>query len=319
MLPFFSVIVPTHSRPQQLAACLEALASLDYPSERFEVIVVDDGSDYSPQEIVARFCPPLNVNLIAQAQAGPATARNTGAAQAQGDFLAFVDDDCRPAPDWLRSLAAHLTAEPERMIGGRALNALPENLYSTASQLLIDYLYAYYNSEYRSARFVASNNLALSTELFLRVGGFDSSFPFAAGEDRELCERWLSQDLHITYAPEAIIYHAHPLTFRSFWRQHFNYGRGAFRFRAGRARQKRKRMRFESLAFYWNLMAYPLRQVKRQLAQVFILGLTLISQLANALGFIVEANGTMDSGSRVKSELKSFRSTEGADGTERIR
>jgi len=291
MRPFFSVIVPTHARPRQLTDCLEALGRSDYPPERFEVIIVDDGSEASLTEIVAQFHRQLNVNLIVQSQAGPATARNTGAAQAQGRFLAFIDDDCRPAPDWLHSLAAHLTAWPERMIGGRTLNALPHNLYSTASQLLIDYLYTYYNSDHDSARFVASNNLALSTELFLQAGGFDSSFPFAAGEDRELCARWLSQDLQITYAPEAIIYHAHPLTFRSFWRQHFNYGRGAFRFRAGRARQSQKWMRFESYAFYLNLIAYPFRQAGRQPAQVFILGLLLISQLGTGLGFIREAVG----------------------------
>jgi GT2 family glycosyltransferase len=289
MLPFFSVIIPTHARPRQLMDCLEALARLNYPCERFEVIVVDDGSASSPDEIVARFRPALNVNLIVQAQAGPATARNTGVAHAQGRFLAFIDDDCWPDADWLQALTAHLRVQPERMIGGRTLNALPRNLYSTASQLLIDYLYAYYNAEPQQAQFVASNNLALSTELFLKLGGFDASFPFAAGEDRELCARWLSQGFQMTYAPEAMIYHAHPLTFQSFWRQHFNYGRGAFRFRAGRARRLQQQMRFESAAFYWNLIAYPFRMAGRLPEKVFILGLFLISQLGTVLGFMREA------------------------------
>ena len=44
--PYFSVIIPTHARPDRLAACLEALANLDYPRDRFEVIVVDDGTTY---------------------------------------------------------------------------------------------------------------------------------------------------------------------------------------------------------------------------------------------------------------------------------
>lgn len=291
MLPFFSVIIPTHSRPRQLTDCLDALARLNYPSERFEVIVVNDGGASPLDEIIARFRGQLQVKLIAQAQAGPATARNTGAAQAQGQFLAFIDDDCWPDADWLQALAAILRTQPERMIGGRTLNALPQNLYSTASQLLIDYLYACYNAERERAQFVASNNLALSNELFLKLGGFDSSFPFAAGEDRELCARWLAQGFQIAYAPETMIYHAHPLTFRSFWRQHFNYGRGAFRFRAGRARQSRQRLRFESAAFYWNLIAYPFRVAGRRPEKVFILGLFLISQLATALGFMREAAG----------------------------
>ena len=288
MLPFFSVVIPTRARLPQLAGCLEALARLDYPAERFEVIVVDDGGPVSPQEVVARFQPRLTVSLITQAHAGPATARNTGAAQAHGQLLAFLDDDCQPAPSWLQSLAAH-GAPPERMIGGRTLNALPQNPYSTASQSLIDYLYAYYNADRQRARFIASNNLAMPAEAFLKFGGFEAAFPFAAAEDRELCDRWLSQGFEITYAPEAIVYHAHPLTFRSFWRQHFNYGRGAFQFHTLRARRAQRRLQLEPQAFYWNLATYPLVQAWHHQERTRMLWLILVSQGANALGFMREA------------------------------
>ena len=88
-----SIVIPTYGRPDQLAACLDSLEALDYPRDRFEVIVVDDGS---PQPL-----PPyggaLRVTLVRQAHAGPAAARNTGAAASRGRWLAFTDDDCRPA------------------------------------------------------------------------------------------------------------------------------------------------------------------------------------------------------------------------------
>jgi GT2 family glycosyltransferase len=52
--------------------------------------------------------------------------------------------------------------------------------------------------------------------------------PYAAGEDREFCDRWLRHGYRMAYVPKATVYHAHELTFCTFWRQHFGYGRGAF-------------------------------------------------------------------------------------------
>ena len=99
--PFFSIIVPTYNRPRQLADCLRALSALDYPRRRFEVIVVDDGSASPLAEVVAPFHPLFRLTLVTQDNAGPAAARNTGAALAQGEFLAFTDDDCLPSGRWL--------------------------------------------------------------------------------------------------------------------------------------------------------------------------------------------------------------------------
>src|SRR4051794_19726519 len=105
-LPFFSVIIPTRDRPEQLVACLRSLGALAYPRDRFEVIVVDDGSTTALEPIVGRSRGELHLALLKQSNAGPAAARNTGAAHAKGEFLAFIDDDCSPASDWLQALAA---------------------------------------------------------------------------------------------------------------------------------------------------------------------------------------------------------------------
>ena len=159
--PFFSIIVPTFNRPAQLAACLESLACLDYPLGRFEVIVSDDGSQTRLETLVASFSNRLDIVLAHQTHSGPAIARNKGAAQAKGDLLAFTDDDCTPAADWLKTLAARFTETPDVMIGGRTLNVLLDNPYSTASDLLIRYLYAYYNRNPDQAGFFTSNNLTV--------------------------------------------------------------------------------------------------------------------------------------------------------------
>jgi GT2 family glycosyltransferase len=285
--PFFSVVVPTYDRPQRLAACLQSLTCLDYRRDGFEVIVVDDGSDVPPEAAVAPFRDRIDVTLLTQPHAGPATARNAGAARARGELLAFTDDDCSPAPDWLRALSARFAGCPSHAIGGRTLNGLPNNSYSTASQLLIGYLYAYYNATADQAGFLASNNLALPAGRFHDIDGFDTTYPSSAAEDRDLCDRWLHRGYRMVYAPEVVVYHAHALTLRSFWRQHFRYGRGAFRFHEARARRGEGRIRVEPRAFYQGLLGYPLSAAPRPRAAV-LSALLLLTQAANAAGFVAE-------------------------------
>ncbi|PPS45651.1 glycosyltransferase family 2 protein [Chroococcidiopsis sp. TS-821] len=282
----FSIIIPTYARPDRLKNCLHAIAQLDYPRDRFEVIVVDDGSPMSLEPVVAPFSKRLTLTLLKQVNSGPATARNHGAAKANGKFLVFTDDDCAPASTWLTALEKCFETAPESLIGGKTLNALPNNLFSTASQLLIDYLYAYYNSTAQQAQFFASNNFALSAKLFRTLGGFDTTFPLAAGEDREFCDRLLHYGYSMLYAPEVQVYHAHKLSLRSFWRQHFNYGRGAFCFHQARSRRNVERIKVEPLSFYFNLLRYPL--LVRSHHSVLVSALFVLSQIANIAGFFWE-------------------------------
>lgn len=285
--PFFSIIIPTYGRPRRLAACLNALTHLTYPRNCFEVVVVDDGNPHPLDATVAPFRASLPITLIRQANAGPATARNTGAWQAQGQFLAFTDDDCSPAPDWLTCLAAQFAHTPENALGGHTINALPDNVYSATSQALIDYLYSYYNASPQKARFFASNNLAVPAERFRAMGGFDTTMPLAAGEDREFCDRWLHGGHQMSYVPQAIIYHSHCLSRAAFWRQHFNYGQGACQFHQIRSHRAHSPVKLEPLSFYINLLVHPMKQrggrkYGRSLTMSFLL---LLSQVANAAGF----------------------------------
>jgi GT2 family glycosyltransferase len=286
--PVFSVIVPTYARPTQLAECLEALAKLDYPRERFEVLVVDDGSEAPPEAVTASFVDRLSVRLFTQPNAGPGPARNTGAGQARGRFLAFTDDDCTPGRGWLRSLEAAFADDSERLLGGRTINRLRHNPYAATSQVIVEAAYAFYNTDPAAARFFASNNMAVPAELFCKVGGFDRGFRVAS-EDRELCDRWLHAGHRMRYVPEAIVYHAHPLTFRSFCRQHFNYGRGALHYHETRAR-RRSGTFTQDIGFHARLprlLRRPLAQLPR--GQVATVGVLLgVWQVANALGFFYE-------------------------------
>jgi glycosyltransferase involved in cell wall biosynthesis len=286
----FSIIVPTYARPRQLRGCLASLAGLDYPASGYEVVVVDDGSPEPLDGVVAPFRARLNLTLVRQANRGPAAARNAGAAAAKGRFLAFTDDDCRPAADWLRRLEARLAGVPDRLIGGRTVNALTRNPYAVASQLIVDAVYAFYNRDPDAARFFASNNMALAADLFQALGGFDSSFPKAAAEDRDLCDRWLHHGYKLEYAPEAVVLHAHPLTLLRFCKQHFAYGRGARRYHQLRTARGSGRLSHD-LAFHAQLPALlqaPLAGLPlgRAVPVVALLGLW---QAANAAGFFYEA------------------------------
>jgi GT2 family glycosyltransferase len=284
--PSFSIIVPTYNREEQLTRCLASLAGLDYPRDRFEVLVVNDGGT-QPEAIVGSLQPDLNVKLISQKHAGVAAARNTGSARARSEFLAFTDDDCVTDTSWLSALAKGLRTWPDHLMGGRTVNALPHNLFSTASQLLASYVYDYYNKEPHAARFFASNNIAVSTQRFRMIGGFDCTYTRAAAEDRELCDRWRYHGHGMTYVPEAVVHHAHELTFRPFWRQHFNYGRGAHQFHRARALRHRGRIEIEPPSFYTNLARCPWRDSQTH-SPVLLACLLILSQGANAAGFFWE-------------------------------
>ena len=279
----FTIVIPTYDRPEGLARCLDALERVDYPRDRFEVIVVDDGGSTDLDAICADPSRGIEVRLHRQENAGPASARNAGAAAAAFDTLVFIDDDCAPAPEYLRAFADELAKAPESGLGGRTIGALEDDIYSMTSQLLVSYLFEYYNTDPEDARFFTSNNLALPKHLFDEIGGFDTRFPIAAAEDRDLCDRWVSRGFVLRFADEALTHHYHHMTLRRFWRQHHNYGRGAAAYHRGRRERNEGPVKLEPLRFYWGLLTYPYREGQARAFRMSML--MVVSQVANAWGF----------------------------------
>lgn len=283
--PRFSVIVPSRDRPGPLERCLRALARLEYERDAFEVVVVDNRGNVPLTGLLERFRADVPVRLVEERLRGPAAARNAGAAAAAGRFLAFTDDDCEPAPTWLAALDRRLARASDSVVGGSLVNALPDNPYSNASQIVMDAVYRHYNSA-STARFLASNNLALPASLFRELGGFDTSFPLAAGEDREFCDRCESEGRNMIYAPEAVVAHAHELTLRSLWRQHFNYGRGTSVFHDSRRDRGLGRVAFEP-GLHTTLVRTAVA-TPRGGRRLRVLGAVLLTQFAYAAGFLRE-------------------------------
>ena len=227
-------MVPTHARPARLARLLDSLARQTMARARFEIVVVDDGSPAGRGPDEAWF-DGTRRRLHRQANAGPAAARNAGAALARGALLAFVDDDCVAEPGWLDALhRAHL-AHPGALLGGRTENGLPENPFSATSESLMHFFDAEARRDGGALDFLASNNLALARHAFEAIGGFDTAYPLAAGEDRDFCRRWARTGGALRRVPDATLHHFHALDLGGFWRQHTHYGRGAARFHATRA------------------------------------------------------------------------------------
>ncbi|MFH0944620.1 MAG: glycosyltransferase [Planctomycetota bacterium] len=286
-LPSFSIVIPTFGRPDSLRECLRSLAGLDYPLDLVEAIVVEDGTSRRPisPDSLRSVAGSLEVRHIRQDHAGPAVARNRGAEAARNTYLAFTDDDCRPDPGWLRGLARQFAVSPDAILGGRTENDLNNNSFSAASQLLVEYVYEHHLRTKRP--FFASNNLAVEHRVFARIGGFDDRFPIAGGEDREFCDKCLHREFGMVFVPDAVIRHHHPLSPRRFFRQHFNYGRGAFIHHQTRATRGGGKIRLEPLSFYIDLLRYPYTaRCKRR--TLFVSSLMLLSQIANALGFYSE-------------------------------
>jgi glycosyltransferase involved in cell wall biosynthesis len=283
--PTFSVIIPTRDRPQELGGCLESLAKQNYARDRFEVIVVDDASKLTLDPVVAIFRERLTLTLLRQSRnAGPSVVRNCGAACAKGEFLAFTDDDCSPASDWLERLSARFASSPDHLIGGRVINALTENPYSTAAHVILDVIYDYYDPQQGRAHFFPTSNFALAAKMFREFGGFNENWPLAAAEDREFCYRWLQRGFPMMHAPEATVYHRHPLTLRSFCELHFRYGRGAYHYHVLRASNPGHGDLKPAWSFYWACFRYPFRHMPTSKAAV-VVGLLFLWQVFNAAGY----------------------------------
>lgn len=278
-----SIILPTYDRPSGLRRCLEGILRQDYPRDAFEVIVVDDGSAHPVDWVLAPYRERIHLQLRRQDNAGPAAARNAGAREARGSLLAFVDDDCVPTRGWLSALSRASYQHPEKILGGRTLNGLPDNAYAEASHLLVSYVVGRYRTRYPAFSFLPTNNLAAPREVFESLDGFDPGFGRPGGEDRDFCHRALHRGHELGFVPDATLHHFHLMGLPGFVRQQFEYGRGAhlLRTRHGPASGWLK-----PPSFYLDLTREALRGERSRSEELQLAGLLLVSQLAAAAGVL---------------------------------
>jgi glycosyltransferase involved in cell wall biosynthesis len=267
------VVVPTRDRPESLRRCLDALAAQTV-LDKLEVIVVDDGSSAAPlvKEVIGRY--PFS-RLIHQRHSGPASARNTGAANSRAEVICFTDDDCEPSPAWAERLVRAIESGADAA-AGRTLSGDPGSALAAASELIAAAPALADEPSAGELTFAPSNNLACRAEILAEVP-FDERYPVAAGEDRDWCRRFLDRGYVLRGEPAAALVHRPEPTFRAFLRQQVRYGRGAFWFR----RSGPERRPLESPHFYLTLLRSSFRQGYRT-------GLLVaLAQAATAVGFFL--------------------------------
>ncbi|GIW71173.1 MAG: hypothetical protein KatS3mg102_0715 [Planctomycetota bacterium] len=223
--PFVSVVVPCHGRPSLTRRLLRSLCSCH---GRFEVILVDDASPLPVSELAAPFASRLDLTVVRHpTRRGPAAARNAGVARARSDLIAFTDNDCEVAPDWVEQLGVYLRDAPRRVaaVGGRVLDASGGlyGRYFTYHKILDPFPY---HGRYL---YVVTANCIVRRQAFQAVGGFDERIRHPGGEDPGLCFKLLDAGWELHYRPEAIVRHHYRLGLWEFARTFFRYGRGCRR------------------------------------------------------------------------------------------
>jgi glycosyltransferase involved in cell wall biosynthesis len=202
--PDVSVIVPSFGVPPTLPGLLEGLASQSLDARRYEVLIVDPGTDGGfrrLERLVAGWDGPELRLLRGPLPGGPGARRNYGAARARGRLLAFTDSDCRPEPAWLEAgLTAHEAGA--QLVQGTTLP--PEGAVVPP--------FAHHHHISAPTALYESCNMFYERELFERVGGFTSRYfrryrvPF--GEDVDLGWRCVRAGASFRFAADARVRHA---------------------------------------------------------------------------------------------------------------
>lgn len=191
--PFFSVIVPVYIHWHLVPDLLHCLERQTLPADRFEVILVDNGSpQFEPPDYL-----PANARILRCDTPGSYAARNLGASQARGDWLVFTDADCRPAADWLTALdAARERADDGTLIAG-AVEVVAQSGRPGAAEIY-DVVKGIPQQRYVARGYAATANLAVPMAVFRELGGFDGR-RFSGG-DADLCRRAVAAGHMLVYA-----------------------------------------------------------------------------------------------------------------------
>jgi GT2 family glycosyltransferase len=227
MLPL-TVILPTYNRLDQLKLVIAGLEKQTYPLDKFEVVVVSDGSTDGTHEYLQNVQTPLQLSFIQQQNSGAAAARNTGIAQAQSELILFIDDDVVPAPNLIdEHLRIHEKSNEKIVVIGPMLNPPDYEMHPWVlweQEMLYKQYEAMQNGEYKpTARQFYTGNTSLTLACLEESGGFDARFKRA--EDVELAYRLHDQGVKFVFAHKAIGYHYADRSFDSWFTIPYAYGR----------------------------------------------------------------------------------------------
>ena len=241
--PPITVVVATRERPDSLWVCLDSLLSMEYVD--FEIVVVDNDPQTSrTADLIADRFAPL-VRYVRENRRGLASAHNCGLAQAQGQIVAFVDDDVVVDRHWLTGIAEGFAATSQ--VGCVTGLILPAQL-DTPAQLLLE-RHGGFDKGFKQrivdtdshrpqdplfpftpGRLGSGANMAFDVEVLRRLGGFDSAIgagTFArGGDDLAAFFRVVVSGQRLVYQPSAVVWHRHHREMAALHNQAFGYGVG---------------------------------------------------------------------------------------------
>ncbi len=217
----FSIVIPAYNASGTIDACLHALLHQTVARDRYEVIVVDDGS----RDDTAARASAHGVRVIRQENQGPAAARNHGASLAQGTLLLFTDADCEPTPTWLAEMT-DVFADPTVQAAKGAYLTRQRSLTARFAQLEFEERYTMLD-RHTSIDMIDTYSAAFRTATFRALGGFDPAFPMANNEDTDLSYRLAATGARMVFVRRALVYHQHPASLKKYLR--VKYWRGYWR------------------------------------------------------------------------------------------
>ncbi len=201
----FSVVVPTHHRLASLQKLIHSLAQQSLDPSQFEVLVVPSPSDIcipwlSEYSKTSRFKLSLHPPMPDPYGGKSASfKRNYGAARAQGEWLAFIDDDCIADPLWLATAALHTDKKDLHGLEGNTKIPVPPEMTLTYKGL----------QRLSSQGGYQTCNMFYRKNTFLELGGFDLNFPFYL-EDTDLAWTFLDHNKQIIFLENAVVHHPVP-------------------------------------------------------------------------------------------------------------
>lgn len=216
----YSIIVPLYNRPDEIVELLDSLCA-QQTAERFEVVVVEDGSTLPSQTAISEYSDRLQIQYLTKENGGPAAARNFGAAHCTGEWLIIVDSDCVMPEGWLAAIDSGCREGGFDAYGG------PDRASANFSivQKAINYsMTSFFTTggirggktsleKYRPRSF----NMGVRRDAFEAIGGFDASMRF--GEDVDFSMRLVEAGYSCTLLVDAWLYHKRRVDFKKFFRQ----------------------------------------------------------------------------------------------------
>jgi len=230
--PFLSVVIAARNESDYILACLQSLGQQTYPSDLFEVLVVDDDSTDGTCQIIRNVSKTqANVHLLCVGDqfanmAAKKRPMSVGIRRARGEWIVTTDADCRMPPTWLAQLATYMHTDTDAIIGFSQVGTTQERLTPFEKMQAFDFL-SLMSAAAGSANLgfpLASTgqNFAYRKELFDRVGGFSSVSHRPSGDDVLLLQLLRkSSNKRIVFAsdPKSFACSFRPETMRGFWRQ----------------------------------------------------------------------------------------------------